>query len=119
MDFHFARGMLFENLIIAELMKSFYNTGRRPPLYFWRDIAGNEVDCLIEFDKKLLPVEIKMGSTFSTDWLRGIRYMQKLSHEILPENSFIIYGGMEHQERSECKVICWKNAYMITDSGNK
>jgi predicted AAA+ superfamily ATPase len=110
LDFHYMRGALFENLIIAELAKTFYNSGMRPSLYFWRDIAGNEIDCLIESGQKLIPVEIKSGTTISGDWLKGIKYFQNLSDTINPENSFIVYGGFETQKRSECTIVSWKDA---------
>ena len=110
LDIHFMRGALFENLIISELAKAFYNTGQRPPLYFWRDNSGNEIDCLIESGQKLIPVEIKSGTTISGDWLKGIRFFQKLSGNANPENSFLIYGGLENQIRSDCIIVSWKDA---------
>jgi predicted AAA+ superfamily ATPase len=110
LDIHFMRGALFENLIISELAKAFYNAGQRPSLYFWRDNSGNEIDCLIESGQKLFPVEIKSGTTITGDWLKGIKYFQKLSGNVIPENSFLIYGGLENQIRSDCNVISWKDA---------
>jgi hypothetical protein len=110
LDIHFMRGALFENLIISELVKAFYNAGQRPSLYFWRDNSGNEIDCLIESGQKLIPVEIKSGTTFTGDWLKGIRFFQKLSGNANPENSFIIYGGLENQVRPDCIVVSWKDA---------
>ena len=56
---HYLRGGLFESFIISELCKAFYNKGHRPPLYFWRDQSGAEIDCLIEQGTKLTPIEIK------------------------------------------------------------
>lgn len=109
LNIHFMRGALFENLIISELAKAFYNTGQRPSLYFWRDNSGNEIDCLIESGQKLIPIEIKSGTTISGDWLKGIRFFQKLSGNANPENSFLIYGGLENQIRSDCNVVSWKD----------
>lgn len=110
LDFSFMKGALFENFIIAELAKSFYNSGFRPRIYFWRDISGNEIDCLIESGQNLIPVEIKSGSTISPDWFKGIRYFQNLSKNTKPENSFIVYGGSVNQKRSECNIVGWKDA---------
>jgi uncharacterized protein len=110
LDFHFMRGAIFENLIIAELAKYFYNSGQRPPLYYWRDNRGNEIDCLIESGQELIPVEIKMGKTISGDWSAGIRFIQKLTSAIRPEKSFVVYGGRENQTRTECTFISWKDA---------
>jgi predicted AAA+ superfamily ATPase len=110
LDIHFMRGALFENLIISELAKAFYNAGQRPSLYFWRDNSGNEIDCLIESGQKLIPVEIKSGATITGEWLKGLRFFQKLSGNANPENSFLIYGGPENQIRPDCIVVGWKDA---------
>jgi len=110
LNIHFMRGALFENLIISELAKAFYNAGQRPSLYFWRDNSGNEIDCLIESGQKLIPIEIKSGTTITGDWLKGIRFFQKLSGNTNPENSFLIYGGLENQIRTDCIVVGWQDA---------
>ena len=60
---HAARGALFENYVISELMKQRLNAGRPSDLYFWRDNLGNEVDVLIESAQGLQALEIKSGST--------------------------------------------------------
>ena len=44
---HPLRGMLYENLIVVEIMKYFQNRGVRPNLHFYRDSNGNEVDVII------------------------------------------------------------------------
>jgi uncharacterized protein len=113
LDSHFSRGALFENLIIAELMKFCYNSGIRPRLFFWRDRAGNEVDCIIESGSMLNPIEIKSGTTISSDWLKGIRFFQNLTKNARPENSFIVYGGEENQKRTECNIVGWKDAIPV------
>ncbi|MBU2621658.1 MAG: ATP-binding protein, partial [Proteobacteria bacterium] len=55
---HPLRGSLFETFVVAEVMKSFLNSGESPSLYFWRDSNGVEVDLLIERGGRILPVEI-------------------------------------------------------------
>jgi uncharacterized protein len=110
LDFHFMKGALFENLIIAELAKYFYNSGQRPSMYFWRDIAGNEIDCLLESGQNLIPVEIKSGTTISGSWLKGISFFQNLTNMVKPDKSFIVYGGIENQNRMECNILSWKDS---------
>ncbi len=110
LEVHFSRGALFENLVIAEIMKSYYNSGNRKLLYFWRDRAGNEIDCILETGANLIPIEIKSGMTISDDWLKGMRFIQKLSDKIVPDKSFLVYGGAETQRRTECQIVSWRNA---------
>jgi uncharacterized protein len=66
------RGGLYENLVIAEIVKSALNRGIRPEVYFFRDSNGNEVDLLIRENGLLTPVEIKSAATFSVDFIKGL-----------------------------------------------
>ncbi|MCL2485335.1 MAG: DUF4143 domain-containing protein [Endomicrobia bacterium] len=49
--------------VISEIIKSYYNNGYNPTLYYFRDSNGNEIDLLIEQDNKFYPIEIKKTST--------------------------------------------------------
>lgn len=103
---HFLKGSLFENLVIMEVMKKNVNYGNASQLYFWRDSNGNEVDLLIGELHEQKIVEIKSARTIASDFIKGIRYYQKISG-VGPENSFIVYGGDESQSRSLCSVKPW------------
>ncbi|NLY19008.1 MAG: ATP-binding protein [Clostridiaceae bacterium] len=53
-------GAFFENFVISEIIKSYYNKGiLEPPLYFYRDKNMNEIDLLIEDNGILYPLEMK------------------------------------------------------------
>lgn len=66
------RGGLYENLVISEMLKHFYNNGIRPELFFYRDSHGNEVDLVIRRERRLIPIEIKSAATFTSAFLKGI-----------------------------------------------
>lgn len=72
------RGNLYENLVIADIMKAALNKGIRPEMYFFRDSHGNEVDLLIREKGKITPVEIKSAATFSTDFVKKLEWFQNL-----------------------------------------
>ncbi len=40
-------------------MKSYYNAGKRPDLYYYRDIDGKEIDLLLVEGDRMYPMEIK------------------------------------------------------------
>lgn len=88
------RGALYENMVILEILKNFYNKGERPELFFYRDTHGNEVDCIIRQNRKLQPIEIKSGATFTTDYLKGIKQFQKVAGEKVYQPK-VIYNGRE------------------------
>jgi hypothetical protein len=94
------RGNLYENLVIVDIMKSALNRGIRPEVYFLRDSHGNEIDLLIREKGVLTPVEIKSAATFSTTFLKGLKWFHTLGvKQTLPgavlyngEQSFDIHG---------------------------
>jgi len=53
-------GVFFENYVVSEVYKSFANSGRLPPLFYYRDANNRkEIDLLIERNTVLYPIEIK------------------------------------------------------------
>lgn len=52
-------GAFFETYVVSEIVKSYYNAGKRPDLYYYRDIDGKEIDLLFMEGDKVYPVEIK------------------------------------------------------------
>ena len=56
-------GSVYETFIVSEILKSYYNAGKEPDLYFFRNTDGQEVDLLFYRDGKLYPIEIKKTSS--------------------------------------------------------
>ena len=52
-------GAFLETYVVTEIIKSYYNSGKQPDLYYYRDIDKKEIDLLIEKGDKLYPIEIK------------------------------------------------------------
>jgi predicted AAA+ superfamily ATPase len=52
-------GAFFETYVTSEIIKSYQNAGLEPPLYFYRDSDGHEVDLIIYLNGLIYPVEIK------------------------------------------------------------
>ncbi len=105
---HWAKGALFENLVIADIMKNYLNRAQNPRLFFWRDNTGNELDCLIEEALFVKSIEIKSATTIHPDFFKGLEYYNKLS-DSTEKNSFLIYGGNKNLRRKEASVLSWKN----------
>jgi len=53
-------GAVFETFVVAEIIKSYINTGVQAPLFYYRDKEQREIDLLIWKNGYLHPVEIKM-----------------------------------------------------------
>lgn len=56
-------GAFFETYVVSEIVKSYYHTGKRPDLYYYRDIDGKEIDLLFVEGDKIYPVEIKKAKS--------------------------------------------------------
>ena len=108
LDTHSARGALFETYVVSELTKQRLNAGQPRDLYFWRDSAGNEVDLLIESAQGLQAIEIKSGSTFASDWSRGLKQWNKVAGEESLQPS-LVYGGTQSYAREGVQVWGWQD----------
>lgn len=71
-------GSFFETFVISEILKSYTNAGMNPPLYFYRDSDGVEIDLLIENDGILYPVEIKATSTPRKDNAKNFHILNSI-----------------------------------------
>lgn len=70
-------GALMENLVVAELYKTYLHRGEEPAIYFWRTAAGSEVDVIVEHQTRLIPLEIKTSATPRPDMAREIVAFQR------------------------------------------
>jgi predicted AAA+ superfamily ATPase len=107
LETHYLRGSLFENMVIADICKTFTNKGQEPPLTFWRDKTGHEIDLLVESGGKLHPIEIKSGQTISKDFFKDLKYYNDLSGQKEARSS-LIYGGDNNQIWNDIRVRSWK-----------
>lgn len=103
---HPLRGSLFENMIVADILKTRYNQGLDPQLYFWRDNTGLEIDLLIERGQQLQPVEIKSGETFIFSWLENLNKWASLAKDRITHPT-LCYGGEWSGTRSGVQVRSW------------
>ncbi len=86
------RGSLYENLIVADVLKAALNKGIRPEVYFSRDSHGNEVDLVIKEGGTITPVEIKSAATFSADFVKGLERFRTLGVKRVTAGA-VLYSG--------------------------
>lgn len=99
------RGALFENFVIAELIKKSFNKAQPHRIYFWRDNTGHEIDVIIESANSLFPIEIKSGKTITSAYFSGLSFWNRISQQ---EGGTVIYGGDSYQKRSNgIEVLPW------------
>lgn len=112
---HFAKGALFENVVINELMKNELNSGRPPAFYFWQDSNQKEIDLIIESGPVLKAVEIKAGKTFHPDFAKNLLAFQSTAAPTTVQ-SYVVFGGSESQKREKYIVLPWGDAVAVVTS---
>ncbi|MBU0677588.1 MAG: ATP-binding protein [Verrucomicrobia bacterium] len=101
---HALRGNIFECYVVSELTKAYLHQGLEPPLYFWRDSTGHEIDLIIEDGEKLHPIEIKSGRTLAGDMLQALFWWNRLSGQ---SSGSLVYGGDEAFTRQGVEICPW------------
>ncbi len=104
---YYQKGSLFENFVINEISKTYFNKGSRPPIYYWRDSTGREIDLVIDLGGRLLPIEVKSGRTFNSDFFKNIEWWEGVADMPL-ETGVAIYGGDTDWETAHGKLVSWK-----------
>ena len=70
-------GQFFESYVFAEIAKSWLNSGKEPPLFYYRDKEKREIDLVIEQDGVLHPIEIKKASAPDRHALKSFEVLKK------------------------------------------
>ena len=100
-------GGLFENMVVMEALKSRFNAGEMPNLYFLRDSQGLEADLLFQKShNELIPIEIKGGMTWNKDFCRNLLKLRKLSDKFV--SGYVIYSGDLTPEIDGIKYLNFK-----------
>lgn len=107
-------GGLFENMIVMEALKSRFNAGEMPNLYFLRDSQGLEADLLFQKShNELIPIEIKGSMTWNKDFCRNLLKLRKLSDKFV--SGYVIYSGDLTPEIDGIKYLNFKNTASVVN----
>jgi len=70
-------GAIMETAVLSEIVKTLSHRGVEPQVYFWRTVAGTEVDFVVDTGGKLVPIEVKLSSTPRPAMASAIQTFQK------------------------------------------
>lgn len=113
---HAMRGAIFETWVITETLKHRFNQGLSADIYFWRDNHGTEVDLLYPHQDLLHPVELKSGTTFTTDWLNGCEKFRRYAGARSAPGT-VVYGGTSSFDVLGSQVMSWRDFGRSTATG--
>ncbi len=83
-----ALGGLFENLVILEVMKYYYNKGINKKLYFLRDSNGLEIDLVFKTDGGFCLIEIKSANTWHKNFTKNFSIFKNKNTK-----KIVVYNG--------------------------
>jgi uncharacterized protein len=95
-------GPLFENFVIQEIIKFYYNRGKRPDIFYLRTHNQLEIDLIIEKNLEIYPIEVKLSKTLYTGMAKPIEQFLNLFKNVKINKGVII-------SLSEEKVPITKN----------
>jgi len=107
LSLHPLRGQLFETFIVAEVAKYFHNRGIRPPLSYYRDSNGMEIDLLIDQGSKLIPLEIKAASQINSSFYSNISRFKALN--LRTSTGRLVYAGDQSWGNDICRNLSWRD----------
>ena len=85
------RGNLFENMVVADVLKQRANLGKEPRLSFLRTGGGLEIDLILDTNGEKRPIEIKSSMTWHGDFAKGpLRFATETPRATSPS---VIYDG--------------------------
>ncbi len=70
-------GAIMETAVLSEIIKTITHRGMDPQIYYWRTVAGTEVDILVAADAKLVPIEVKLSATPRPAMASAVKTFQK------------------------------------------
>jgi predicted AAA+ superfamily ATPase len=97
-------GHFFETWCFSEILKSYYNSGKRPAFYYYRDKDQNEIDLIIEENGTLYPVEFKKAASLKKDDVKSFRILNKFNMQRGMGALVSLYPDLL-QFKEDCKVI--------------
>jgi len=88
---HASWGALIENLVLANLRGWASAQAEPPEIGYWRTAGGREVDFIVEFADRIVPIEVKSGRRVRQDDLRHLEVFLDNS----PDSPYglVIHGG--------------------------
>ena len=68
---------IFETAVLSEVLRTLTHRGMEPRIFFWRTLAGTEVDFVVETNEGLVPIEVKLSGTPRPAMAASVRLFQR------------------------------------------
>ena len=105
-------GNLFENLVILEALKTRYNYGVEPDLFFFRNSKGLEIDLILKENRQLALFEIKSGKALNDEFTKNMKqFFEIYKTNVKPSKTkgTIIYSGENYESYKDFSYYNFHN----------
>ncbi|EAX46800.1 conserved hypothetical protein [Thermosinus carboxydivorans Nor1] len=100
-------GAFFETWVVGEIVKSYLNAGRRPPLYYYRDKDQREIDLIINENDTLYPIEIKKSAGPSKNAVKNFEILHKYGLKVGPGSVICLANDLLPIDENNWYVPAW------------
>ena len=100
-------GNLFENMVVADRLKTKLNAGLEPNLYYYRDSRQLEVDLVEEDGMDLHAFEIKSSLTANECFTDNLVALRKMSSNV--KSCAVIYAGKPLKLMHGCSFVNYES----------
>ena len=116
LESHPLRGAIFENLIVADVVKSRRHKGLMDNFYFYRDSNQNEIDLVIDDLQTLDAVEVKSSETFSISLLKELNHFRRVFPE-KAHRTILCSAASNEMSFKEHQLVNFRNVSELINQG--
>ena len=100
-------GQFFETYAVSEIIKSYYNVGKRPPVFYYRDTDQKEIDLILEADNILYPFEIKKSAAPDRSATKHFETLRRAKKEIGPGGVICLTDSVYPLNKTNYYIPVW------------
>ena len=100
-------GQYFETYVVSEVIKSYLNVGKRPPVFYYRDTDRKEIDLILEANNTLYPFEIKKTASPDSRLVRNFEVLKKTKRDIGTGGVICMADSLYPIDKDNCYVPVW------------
>jgi predicted AAA+ superfamily ATPase len=100
-------GAFFETYTVSEIIKSYINAGKSPPVCYYRDTDNKEIDLILDYNNTLYPIEIKKSANPGRDALRHFNVLQNTGKALGPGSVICLCSDLLPASQGNCFVPVW------------
>lgn len=104
---HPLRGNLFETMIVSEAVKFYHNRGIVPPLSYFRESNGTEIDLIVDHAGNPYPIEVKSAVLINKSAYSNILKFSAMG--LSSGKGRVVYAGAQSWDQQSCRNVGWRD----------